>query len=129
MIREASMINAFVLLSISLGSVLSIHGSDVKLLMGIVQESRCLCGQVKIEGAKDDDRGIEGVLVEELSSDLRQVVRSTYTGKNGSFEFPKASSSDIHYICVSHDLFQTMCYKVKLSKKAKGELTLGIGLK
>ena len=80
------------------------------------QEAPCLCGQVRIYGGRG---GNEGILIEEVMSDFEQVIRSTRSGKNGYFKFPKTSSKKLHYICASKPEFVTHCYTVKISKKVK----------
>jgi hypothetical protein len=96
------------------------------LFFSTPMKSPCLCGQVRDEYASDDDGGKEGFLIEEVTSDLKQVIQSTYSDKNGLFEFNKIlTSTKMHYICVSKKpLFMTTCYKVKLSKKAKNKLDI-----
>lgn len=82
------------------------------------RKSHCLCGQVRVY----DELGGPGFLVSEMNSGFDRIIRSTYSGKNGYFEFPNASSKEMHYICASDPLYQTVCYKVKISKKEKGKL-------
>jgi hypothetical protein len=89
------------------------------------KNSHCLCGQVRFY-AED---GGAGFLVSEMNSSFDRIVRSTHSGKNGYFEFPNASSKGMHYICASDPLYQTVCYKVKISKKEKGKLIVNINPK
>lgn len=114
------MIKTIVFLWMTFGILQNESGSDVRILVDSVKESHCLCGQVRLYG----DEGVAGFLIEELTPDLNRVTRSTYSGKKGYFEFPKASSKGIHYICVSRPLYQTICYKVKISKKEKEKLII-----
>jgi len=90
-------------------------------------EASCLCGQVK---PAFDREGIKGALIEEVTSDFEQVIQSTYSGRNGYFKFPKASFKELHNICVSNGPdFQTICYKIKISKKVKETLIIKLGFK
>jgi hypothetical protein len=103
------------------------QASDSWVIVDTVQKSHCLCGQVRLYGGGDE--GGEGFLVEELTPDFNQVIRSTHAGKKGYFEFPKTSSREIHYICISGDLWQTTCRKVQVSKKVQEKLLIIMSFK
>lgn len=90
-------------------------------------EASCLCGQVKPAFARE---GLKGALIEEVTPDYEQVIQSTYSVENGYFKFPKASFKELHNICVSSGPeFQTICYKIKISKKIKETLIIKLGFR
>jgi hypothetical protein len=92
-------------------------------------QSPCLCGKVRLEfSGGNDDGGVEGFLIREVTPDLEQVIQSTYSDKNGLFKLQKISNAaNTHYICVSNKpLYLTACYKVKVSQKAKKKLDIKV---
>ena len=104
------MLNTIAFLWIAFSVLQNKPASDIKIIVDTPKESHCLCGHVRLYGGGDE--GGEGFLVEELTPDFNQVIRSTYTGKKGYFEFPKTSSKEMHYICVvGEPFYQTFCYK------------------
>jgi hypothetical protein len=71
---------------------------------------------------------IPGVLVEELSSDWKESLRSTKTDAAGCFTFAPVKGRDVYYLQLTVDGFDPLRVRVKVDPKRGKKLQLKMKL-
>jgi hypothetical protein len=67
---------------------------------------------------------ISGALVEELSSEWKEVLRTTKTDPTGKFSFAPVKGRDVYYIQLSMDGFDPLRIRLKIDPKLGKNLRL-----
>lgn len=100
---------------------ISAHAQGVAMVeIGNVQLARSLTAVVHDSGGSP----IVGVLVEELSSDWKESLRSTKTDAAGIFTFTSVRGRDIYYFQLTFKNFNPLRVRVKINHKRGKELEL-----
>jgi type II secretory pathway component PulC len=84
------------------------------------KHSKALAGIVKDPSGAE----VEGVVVEERSSDWKTVLRSTTTDSKGHFLFSSDRNRAIYYLQLNHAGFNWLRIKVQLDKKGEPQITV-----
>lgn len=87
-----------------------------------VESTRKLSGTVTME--RSTPPGIEGVLVEDCSSDWERVIASTHSDRRGHFKLSNNSKTELHYLRFSIHNVRTQRVTVKITPTGDKQLSI-----
>jgi hypothetical protein len=99
--------------------------ATMKVVQKEISVSRALAGHVLVQGT---DAPADGVTVELCSSDWKKVLASTKTDEKGHFSLEKPASGKLFYIRVSEPGMDIYELRVRIDKRAAGDLTIHLSV-